>query len=259
MVKSCSNIPGARATAVFRGGTVQEPCLAILTWQPNAKGGSLVHTALEFNPAAMFAHNPLHDHETEAGPLFFRGVEWFKNAVNLVFGDAPAGIRDPEPNCFGRRFGLEGQYAPPSHCLNRVFHQVYKHLFDLARIDWRCRKLPLELFLNADPAVLDFGPEKIHRFPDHVIQIAWGQPGGCRAEGLKKLGDDIIQPCDFSFSDTEILLHLEQAVLIGFDRDRITFAFRFPGVDGGSDDVPVARDFFELPFHQLEVNVKSIE
>src|ERR1041385_267859 len=84
-----------RASVVAR---LQKLSMPFEQGEPDAEDGAFAGAALEVDAPAVGAHDALHDHQAEAGALFFGGKERFENPVDLVLGNATAGVghRDPD-------------------------------------------------------------------------------------------------------------------------------------------------------------------
>ena len=80
--------------------------------QPDAEGGAAVDVALQFDPAAVVAHDPLHNHQAETGPFLLGRVEGLENTIDLVLGNPGAAVRNTHPNPVLALVGLQCQDAP---------------------------------------------------------------------------------------------------------------------------------------------------
>src|SRR5260370_25756934 len=78
---------GSSSLLFHRGQQARGP---FVQWNPDAKSRAPANVALQFNSAAVRAHDPLHDHQSKSRALFLCGVERVENAVDLLLRDAAA-------------------------------------------------------------------------------------------------------------------------------------------------------------------------
>src|SRR5688500_4536390 len=80
---------------------------ALANGQPDAEGGPLPHRAFKVDASAVFADDPLDNHQAEAAALFLGREKRGEDSAELVFRDAAAGVFDADPNLLGRGAGLK--------------------------------------------------------------------------------------------------------------------------------------------------------
>src|SRR5580765_2348033 len=84
----------------------KQPGTRFVQRQPDAETGPLPDPALQFNAPSVLANNALDDHQSQAGSLFFGSVKWLEDALELFGRDAPARIRDAQPNAIAAFLSL---------------------------------------------------------------------------------------------------------------------------------------------------------
>src|SRR5437773_11181413 len=94
---------------------LQEPGLALVQREPNAKAGAAPHLALQVNAATVGADDALDDHQTQAGAFLLGGKKRVEDAVELFLGDAAASVGHADPDAINALAGLEGERATFAH------------------------------------------------------------------------------------------------------------------------------------------------
>src|SRR5215472_12832149 len=98
--------------------------------ESHAKAGPLPFLAHDLDRSAMIRDDSVTDHETEARPLVrvFRGKERIEDSLEVVRGDARAGIADLEhrfsPVFSLRGTGADGHPPAPGCRVDRVHHEI---------------------------------------------------------------------------------------------------------------------------------------
>ena len=133
-------------TALMRAFRLSEGCgggLVAGTEQPhapfgqgqeNARGGAAARLAEQFEMAAVFVENPLHDEEAEAGARFLAGEVGFGDVGHVLDRNAGAVVLEGNLQMGVGARGGDAQDAAVAERLHGIFDQVVKGLLELVGI-----------------------------------------------------------------------------------------------------------------------------
>src|ERR671931_529284 len=79
--------PASRAASCrlfLVGAGLQQPHPLFVDWQLDAHGRATTGIAFDLDCAAVFTHDALHDHQSEAAAIFLRRVVRLKNPADLI-------------------------------------------------------------------------------------------------------------------------------------------------------------------------------
>src|SRR5438445_10599147 len=107
--------------------------LALVQRQPDAESSAAAYLTVQFDAPAVRAHDSLDDHQTQTAAFLLRGKEGFENPIDLLLGNAAAGVSDADPAAVGPFAGLKSERAAFGHRLEGILNQIDEHLLNLRR------------------------------------------------------------------------------------------------------------------------------
>jgi hypothetical protein len=111
--------------------------------------------------------------------------------------------------------GPDTQNAATLHRFEAVLDRIVKNLLHLVAIEFQPRQIRAQLGFDDNVAILDFRPEKTHRFLHDRVNVLRLKMRFRRTNRAEKLGHDRIEPVDLGPGNIDRFLQFV-LVLIGF-------------------------------------------
>ena len=127
--------------------------------------------AFQFNPAAVRAHDALHNHQAEAGAFFLGRVKRLENAVDLFLRNAAAGVGHAHPDAVRRlrRSATSACRRVVIACIAFLTRFTSTCCICVASIgvavNWRA-----SFVFTVQAAIFHFRPQQLQGLFHHVVQ-----------------------------------------------------------------------------------------
>jgi len=169
---------------------------------------------LQFDTPTVISNDTLNNHQPEAGALFLCGIEGLEDSADLFLRYPTTCVGDTHPDPLGESSGFNRKEPTAGHRLHRILDQVHEDLFDLRWIQVGARQTLGAPKLYQQASVGELWSKKLQCFLHHDIERGPSELRRRWSDSLKELSDDVIEPCDFPFSDIEVTV---QAISDLFD------------------------------------------
>lgn len=174
--------------------------------QRHGDAGAFADAASDIDLAAVFAHDAADNHETETGAHAAGGEEGLEEAIEVLGGDAFAGISETDAHFEVVESGFHRQGATVGHGLASVADEVVKSLLHLIAIQWHGGDVGAKGGLHGDVMLVEFRLQKAQGFQDQFSDHHRLQLRLSGADGGQKLADDEVEAFDFGERHVEVLL-----------------------------------------------------
>src|SRR4030095_11662119 len=98
----------------------EQPRVRFVARQKNAESSAFIDAAFQFNASSVVAHTRLDNHQSQPAALFLCGEERFEDSVDLIFGNAAAGVANTHPHVLGSLPCFESENTAAAHCLDGI-------------------------------------------------------------------------------------------------------------------------------------------
>ena len=136
-------------------------------FQPNRR--TATNITFDIQRAAVFANNPLHNHQPETGPFGFRGEIRFKNPADMFRRDTMTGIHKRHRHIVCVRLGANSQDSAGAHRLQRILNQIVKRLLQLRPVRQTLRQAIRQFQFDQNIPVFNLALQQRQRFHHDII------------------------------------------------------------------------------------------
>ena len=142
--------------------------------QADGAGGAAVHFALDADLALMLGNEAPADDQAQTGAPGLGGEKRGEEVLQLLRGDAVAGVGDFEHQVVILDLGADGQVAALGHGLQGVLKEIDQHLADLSGVKGKRRNPALGVEVEDHGPLFEAAVHEFRHFPNQGQEVPHG-------------------------------------------------------------------------------------